>query len=142
VAKVRQGVLLSICLCACAGDSNPPKKPASAGPQVEQPYESAPANPKTGVAALEGTWNGIADVKGYGMSTAVVTLSSEGYGHYLVTLPEFTRNGRLHVTFWDGRWLHAKSEGYEERIRGTLTGNQLRLELPFVGTVTLQREVK
>lgn len=134
--------VLALGLTACGGGESPANKPASSGPQVEEAYGVAPTNPKTGVAALEGTWTGVADVKGYGMSTAVVTLSSEGYGNYLVTTPELSKNGRVKVSFWDGRWLHAAAEGHEERIRGTLTGNRLRLELPFVGTVFLQREVK
>jgi hypothetical protein len=46
------------------------------------------------------------------------------------------------VSYWDGHWLQAKAEGHEERIRGTLSGNRLRLELPYVGSISFQREAR
>jgi hypothetical protein len=122
-----------------ATEPSPSQPSPSQQSRVEAPFASAPTNPLTGVAALAGSWSGSADVKGYGMTTAVVTLDSKGEGHYLVSLSGVSRNGSLLLSFWDGRWLHAEALGQQERIRGTLTGNQLRLELPYVGTVVLQR---
>ena len=109
---------------------------------MEERYANGPINALTGVAALAGKWNGSSDVKGYGRAMAVVTLDRQGYGHYLVSLSGVSRNGPIQLSFWDGRWLHAEALGHEERIRGTLTGDSLRLELPYVGTVLLQREAQ
>lgn len=138
---MRNTYLIALSLVTYIGCGTPKRKPqAQETQQVEQPYSHGPMRTDTGVAALAGSWNGTTEVKGYGMATGIVSLDAKGAGHYLVTLAGVSHTGMVHLRFWDGSWLVGQALGQEKRVRGTLHKHTLRLELPFVGTVSLQRE--
>ncbi len=128
------------CVVGCASNKETRKAPSSSG--VEKPYEEGEADSQTGVAALSGTWSGSADVKGHGMATAVVILNQHGEGSWSGSLAGLPHSGLLRVSYWDGQWLEGQAMGYQQRVRGTLEGNKLRLVLPYVGTVTIFRASK
>lgn len=131
--------LLLLCL-GCASDKKA-QQTAPAG-QIEQPYQAAEEDLATGLAALRGSWTANAEVKGYGMAKAVLILDSEGEGSYYGSLSGAPHNGTIRVSFWDGEWLQAEVMGYQKRVLGKLTGDQLRLELPYAGSVVFYRAAK
>jgi hypothetical protein len=122
---------------ACGSAEKSKASPPS--PEVEQPYDDISIDPTTGVAALSGSWTGNADIKGYGIANAVLFLDAKGDGHYAGSLSGIPQSGSLRVSYWDGQWLQAEAGGYQQRIRGRLRGNQLHLNLPYVGSVVLYR---
>jgi hypothetical protein len=130
------GVLFFASL-ACGSTEKTKAAPPSS--QVEQPYEEVEVNPATGVAALSGRWTGNADIKGYGVANAIVTLDAKGNGRYSGSLSGLPKSGSLRVSYWDGQWLQAETGGYRERVRASLRADKLHLELPYVGSVVLYR---
>ncbi len=123
-------------LACCSAEKSKAPPPAS---QVEHPYDSVAIDPATGVAALAGTWTGHAVIKGYGAASGMVTLDDTGVGRFVGSRAGMPQRGSLRVNYWDGQWLEAEAEGYRERIRASLRGKKLHLELPYVGTVVLHR---
>ena len=134
---------LGLCLLLSVGCGSKEKtKTAESASRVEQPYDEEEVDPTTGVEALSGSWTANAYLNGYGTANAIVILSATGDGHYSGSLSGIPQSGSLRVRFWDGEWLLAESEGYQKRIKGSLSGNQLRLELPSVGAVVFYRSSK
>lgn len=132
--------LAGLCLfLAQACGSTEKTKAAEPSARVEAPYEEAQIDSTTGVASLSGSWTASAYLNGYGTANAVVLLNAKGEGSYSGSLSGIPQSGLLRVVFWDGEWLLAESEGYQKRVRGSLSGDELRLELPSVGSVVFQR---
>lgn len=88
---------------------------------------------------LAGDWKLSLWLPSHGIVMATVHLQETGHGQYLVTATGLRRSGALRVTAWDGEWLEGTAAGFRRRMRATIEGNILYIELPAVGTVKLIR---
>ena len=93
-----------------------------------------------GADQLAGEWNLSLWLPSHGTVVANLHLDENGHGEYLVTATGLRRSGALRVTAWDGEWLEGKAAGVRKRMRATMKGNILYIELPVFGQVLLIRK--